>query len=102
MPNRPRRHDPRELDRQRGIERARKSSTARGYGPRWQKYRKWFIREHPLCSVEGCGSPATDVDHIQAVTGPEDPLFWELGNHVGYCHSCHSKKTVRKDGGFGN
>ena len=25
----------------------------------------------------GCNRGATDVDHIRAVSGPDDPLFWD-------------------------
>jgi len=76
--------------------RARGNSCQRGYGYRWQKYTAWFLTNHPLCEV--CGLPATDVDHIKPVTGPDDPLFWDEGNHSAKCHSCHSKKTAREGG----
>jgi len=36
---------------------------------------------------------ATQVDHIQPVLGPSDPLFWEHTNHQPLCHSHHSQKT---------
>lgn len=41
-----------------------------------------------------------DVDHIVAVNGPADPLFWDRKNHQGLCESCHSYKTATQDGGF--
>lgn len=76
----------------------RPSAALRGYGRRWRGYRSRYLRQHPLCS---CGEPSTDVDHIEAVTGPADRLFWVPSNHQPLCHSCHSAKTAREDGGLG-
>ena len=61
-----------------------------------------FLAQHPICAILGCGQLATDVDHKIAVDGPNDPLFWEESNHQALCHSCHSEKTVKENGGFGN
>ncbi len=80
-------------------DRRRGSSAARGYGSRWQRYRSGYLRRHPLCP---CGAPATDVDHVQAVSGPADPLFWQGANHQALCHACHSRKTATIDGGLGH
>ena len=74
---------------------SRKARTAaRGYGGRWQRFRVWFLKRDPLCVR--CQRPATDVDHITPVTGPDDPNFYKPGNHQALCHGCHSRKT-RKD-----
>jgi 5-methylcytosine-specific restriction protein A len=92
MPTKAKTHRPsghRTYDQQRG------SAAARGYGYRWRIYRRWFLRRNPLCS---CGQAATDVDHIKAVSGPDDPLFWEPSNHQPLCHPCHSAKTRRENG----
>ena len=84
----------REYDRQ--YEQGRPSAIRRGYGRQWQRYRKWFLSDpvNAMCAT-GCGLPSTDVDHIQPVAGPDDPLFWEPSNHQALCHGCHSRKTVR-------
>lgn len=93
----------------------RESSHKRGYGPTWQKARAGWLRAHPLCGDRHAGpcdehsiclqsgliSAATDVDHIVAVDGPADPLFWKPGNWQSLCHACHSHKTATEDGGFG-
>jgi 5-methylcytosine-specific restriction protein A len=42
------------------------------------------------------------TDHIVAVTGPDDPLFWDKTNWQPICHTCHSIKTAKEDGSFGN
>ena len=83
------RAETRRYDQQRG------SSSARGYGVRWRKYRTWFLSQtaNIFCAT-GCGQPATDVDHIKAVTGPNDPFFYAPTNHQALCHACHSRKTV--------
>lgn len=83
----------------------RGSAAARGYDYRWQQYRIRFLALHPLC--EKCllkyrVVPATDVDHIIPVSGPDDPLFWDSDNHQALCHGCHSEKTAMENGGFGN
>jgi len=75
----------------------RESSTARGYGSRWQRYREQFLAEHPLCLnclSFGRYEPATVVDHIVPVAGARDPGFWKKENHQGLCHACHNLKTA--------
>lgn len=42
-----------------------------------------------------------DVDHIVAVAGPADPLFWKTENHQALCGTCHKRKTALENGGFG-
>ena len=48
--------------------------------------------------ADDCNRASCDVDHIKAVDGPNDPLFWETLNHQALCHSCHSRKTSRGRG----
>lgn len=86
-------------------ERYRGSSASRGYGHRWRVYRRGYLEENPICADPyrrhvGLVVLATDVDHIEAVEGPNDPRFWDRSNHQGLCHACHSYKTVREDGGL--
>ena len=87
-------------------DRRRGSSSKRGYGGRWQHYRKAYLRAHPICVDPGRLHPdrqelTTDVDHKTPVSGPDDPLFWDSSNHQPLCHSCHGHKTAKEDGGFG-
>ncbi|MDO5531413.1 HNH endonuclease [Sutterella sp.] len=85
-------------------QRKRGSSTARGYGSHWQRLRAAFLREHPLCEIckeAGRLTPATDVDHIIPHRG-DQALLWDRDNLQALCHECHSRKTAREDGGFGN
>lgn len=80
------------------------SSTARGYGYKWQRLRARILAAHPLCvecEKRGIIKLATDVDHIRPHKG--DPaLMWDEHNLQALCHACHSRKTAREDGGFGN
>ena len=71
----------------------------RGYGARWRAYSRRYLREHPRCA--SCGEQAEATDHVAAVTGPDDPGFWDPGNHQALCWGCHSRKTAKRDGGFG-
>ena len=83
----------------------RGTAHARGYGSRWTAYSKRYRQEHPLCVVcerNGKLKLTECVDHIVPVSGPDDPLFWEPSNHQSLCGSCHSEKTAKEDGGFGN
>lgn len=82
----------------------RPTSTQMGYNSRWAQARKAFITAHPLCAEclkKGKYTPATDVDHIVPHKGNKI-LFWNRNNWQSLCHSCHSRKTAKEDGGYGN
>ncbi len=65
----------------------------------WHRLRAIVLkRDHGICA--DCGQPGTHVDHIvPRSVAPE--LALDESNMVVLCHSCHSRKTVRHDGGFG-
>ncbi len=91
-------------DREQYRQSRKGSSSERGYGYRWQKLRARFLAQHPVCAEclkEGRITMATDVDHIRPHKG-EPELMWNEGNLQALCHACHSRKTAREDGGFGN
>lgn len=82
----------------------RGSSSARGYGYKWQKIRARFLALHPICQEcerLGIVKAATDVDHIVPHRGDMN-LFYDIENLQALCHECHSRKTAKEDGGFGN
>lgn len=90
---------------QKAQDRRRGTAAQRGYTWRWAQYSKSYRARHPLCvecERQGRVTPAQHVDHIQAVSGPDDPMFWDESNHTGLCAPCHSRKTAKQDGGFGN
>jgi 5-methylcytosine-specific restriction protein A len=84
----------------------RPSAAKRGYGRRWQATSAGRLRSHPLCVDpdglhKGRTVAAALTDHIIAVDGPTDPLFWDPNNWQSLCWPCHGHKTVKEDGGFG-
>lgn len=108
MPQKPRQHRPpghtrqkrearREQDQRRG------SAAERGYTRKWREHVAW-LRQQPefiFCAC-GCGELMQCVDHIEAVSGASDPLFWDLENHQPMTNDCHRRKTIEIDGGFGH
>jgi len=88
-------------DQQRG------SSTARGYGYRWQQASKAFLLEHPLCQCEDCDegrkrlTASSVVDHEPPHNG-DMQKFWDRKTWRALAKVCHDRKTARYDGGFGN
>ncbi|MCM2532556.1 HNH endonuclease [Neobacillus pocheonensis] len=81
------------------YDKRRGSAASRGHDTKWRTYRIDFLKRNPTCI--SCGEKATVVDHIIAHKGDKD-LFWARFNHQAMCASCHSRKTVLEDGGFGN
>lgn len=80
------------------------TSASRGYGSKWRDVAKKFLAKHPLCAEcerQGVIAQATCVDHIVPHKG-DKKLFWDRKNWQPLCHECHSRKTAREDGGFGN
>ena len=74
-------------------------AARRGYGSRWQKASKVYLRSHPLC-VEcmklGRYTKATVVDHIVPHRG-DQKLFWDQSNWQALCKTCHDRKTLTED-----
>jgi 5-methylcytosine-specific restriction protein A len=85
--------------RAQAYEQQRGTASARGYGARWRKYRQRYLIEHPWCV--SCNGLANVVDHVKPHVG-DVKLMWDPKNHQAMCSSCHSRKTARVDGGFGN
>ena len=75
------------------------STTAKGYGRKWQKFRERLFRVRAktgvLCAIcgnaFGCESP--HADHIIPILSADDPLFYEPSN-IQFLHpACHGRKT---------
>lgn len=87
-----------QYDKQRGT------AAQRGYNARWRRARRRYLMDNPLCVMckeKGVIQAATDVDHIIPHKGDQD-LFWDESNWQALCASCHSRKTARENGSFGN
>lgn len=82
----------RQQDKRRG------SAASRGYGPRWRKASKQFLKENPLCvecKEEGRLRPSIITDHIIPHRGDME-LFWdEENNWQALCKGHHDRKTAR-------
>jgi 5-methylcytosine-specific restriction protein A len=80
----------------------RGSPAERGYGRNWRRIRGMYLRRHPWCEdpfgIHEDPVPATEVDHIIPIRAGGTNQFENL---QALCKSCHSRKTVREDGGFG-
>ena len=77
----------------------RPSASKRGYGSKWQRVSKAYLRKHPLCVkclAQGKYVTATVVDHIIPHRGDE-VLMWSESNWQSLCKSCHDKKTGNED-----
>lgn len=78
----------------------RKSAAARGYDRQWRNFRAEYMGDNPVCENKGCTNPAEHLDHIDGL-GPNAPRGRDPKNLRKLCHSCHSKKTVAENKGFG-
>lgn len=72
------------------------------YGYAWQKYRKQYLRQNPLCAEcakLGKVTAATVIDHIQKHNN-DLSLFWDEANHQPLCANCHNswKQSLEKSG----
>ncbi|MEC2220968.1 HNH endonuclease [Bacillus subtilis] len=82
----------------------RESAAKRGYNSKWRQARLGYLSKHPLCAacmMQGRRTPATVVDHIVPHKG-DMKLFWDSSKWQPLCGPCHSRKTAKEDGGFGN
>lgn len=64
----------------------------RGYGNKWDRAAKQYLKSYPDCKI--CGQLATCVDHIKP-HNMDMRLFWNKGNWQSLCHSCHNAKTSK-------
>ena len=85
------------------VHESRGSAHSRGYGRKWREARLGYLARHPLCVhclAKGLVEAATEVDHIEPHRG-DMVKFWNAEMWEALCKPCHSKKTVKEDGGFG-
>lgn len=66
----------------------------------WRNLRKLVLSRDPVCRI--CQrNAATVADHVIPHKG-QWSLFTDLNNLQGICRPCHSIKTAKEDGGWGN
>lgn len=73
----------------------RASAAKRGYGSKWQRISKAYLRKHPMCVkclANGRFVSATVVDHIIPHRG-DKVLMWSESNWQALCKQCHDSKT---------
>lgn len=76
-----------------------RAASRRGYGSKWQRASKAFLRENPLCEEckrNGKYVQATVVDHKTPHRGNQE-LFWDKRNWQALCKPCHDRKTGTED-----
>jgi len=70
----------------------RGTKQERGYGGPWESLSLMKRAENPICEV--CNNePATSVDHIVPISGPNDPGRLDWLNLQSICNRCHAIKT---------
>lgn len=77
----------------------RPSAAKRGYGSKWQRLSKAYLRKHPLCVkclAQRQFTTATVVDHIIPHRG-NPHLMWNESNWQALCKPCHDRKTGSED-----
>lgn len=79
---------------------ARPAAAVRGYDAVWQKLRAQHLAKYPACVTCGKEDKRNHVDHIVTHKG-NDRLRLDPTNLQTLCHSHHSRKTIKNDGGFG-
>ncbi len=85
-----------ELRKRQRYEASRGNAGQRGYGAQWRRLCREMLQVEPYCE---CGERADTVDHIvpRLRGGRDHPSNLET-----MCRACHSRKTAKQDGGFGN
>ena len=79
------------------VDKKRGSAYQRGYGKKWQRERKLFLVNNPLCigcKSKGIVTASKVVDHIVPHRG-DDKLFWNRRNWQALCKPCHDRKTAK-------
>lgn len=83
----------------------RKSVSVKGWmnSARYRNRRREWIKGKlcVFCLEKGIRKFADTLEHKIAHCGDYE-LFWNEENWQGSCWSCHSRKTAKEDGGFGN
>lgn len=101
MPIRPPTHAPQRIKtKQHNLVDRQAKRLYRTNSKTWRAIRLEVLSECPLCAVCMCNGiikAANEVDHIDGDSHNND-----RSNLQALCKPCHSAKTVKENGGFGN
>lgn len=89
----------RDAERKAAFDRTRPTASTRGYDSKWREARAGFLAKHPHCvgvDDNGCGAPATIVDHIRPHRG-DMKLFWDRSNWQPLCACCHNSRKQSQE-----
>ena len=79
----------------------KRRTAERGYGGTWQRARKAYLAQHPLCARcerQGIVEPATVVHHTVPHRG--DPvIFWDRAKWEGLCATHHNAEAQSEERG---
>jgi 5-methylcytosine-specific restriction protein A len=79
----------------------RPTASQRGYGSRWSRIRRRFLRVNPTCAL--CPAPSEVPDHYPRSRkelldqGVQDPDAFEYLRPL--CTSCHNRETAKHQPG---
>jgi 5-methylcytosine-specific restriction protein A len=73
------------------------STTARGYGADWQRFRRMILRQHPLCvdcEAQGRTTRAEELHHLVKIKIDQARRL-DRDNVLPLCRPCHDKRTAQ-------
>jgi 5-methylcytosine-specific restriction protein A len=74
------------LEVKRRYDKTRPTARERGYDTRWDKFRAYYLRRHPICIK--CGAQATLIHHIEPL--PDGDKYDDC-NLQSLCAACHNR-----------
>lgn len=89
-------------ERKADVDKRRGSSAQRGYDAKWQRLRRRYLMQHPLCECDDCKAsgaftPAEVVDHIKSIKErPDLRLEWSNLRSMSKAH--HDRRTAKEQG----
>lgn len=92
---------PTSAERAAAYDARRGTAAERGYDGKWQRARRDYLAEHPLCVMCEAETPprvtaAGVVDHIVPHRG-DRKLFWSRSNWQALCKPHHDREKQREE-----
>ena len=88
---------------QRAVNTHSVSRSKQGYDRVWQRFRAWYLGQHPLCVECERGGVVALADHLHhKIPLAEAPdLRLDENNVEGLCKSCHMRKSMEERKRYG-